>query len=410
MSQSYLPVNITDTTVPYNISFISPTESNNAILNRSYIRYNVSAKDNGVISKVYVYLYNSGSVLINSSFSTNSTFWGNFSGLNDGEYYLNASVNDTYGNVNASETRHIALYTTVPDITLYDPDDTETVRYSVCNFTFKVESDVDIEECDLIINSNVSSTMYEFEELNQFSKSLSNGKYNWSINCTDEVGNIGSSVKRSFTVNTSSSSVTTGTGSNNSSNSSNTNSSINSTIIEILNSTLEQGSKQIVGIGDKMKFNLSNESHQIEIKNLTNTSIKITVSSTPQEATILIGAEKKFELDGDSYNDLYVKLNSITNSKANLTIQKIHEAIASSTTSTGNKTSTTSTNKTTEPKKGMFVLIGIIVLIFGGSLVGVLLVLKKIKSSKKEESKVNNPVFSEGSEPNPNGQIYQPRY
>jgi hypothetical protein len=72
------------------------------------------------------------------------------------------------------------------------------------------------------------------------------------------------------------------------------------------------------------------------VNSVTANYTTITVSSTPQTATLYIGDEKKFSLNDSNYYDLYVKLNSINGFGANLTIQGIHEYIGSVQTNQSN--------------------------------------------------------------------------
>ncbi len=60
---------------------------------------------------------------------------------------------------------------------------------------------------------------------------------------------------------------------------------------------------------------------------MTETTATINVTSEPQQATLTIGQEKKFEVTNDTYYDLSVKLNGIKNNKANITIQAIQQEI-----------------------------------------------------------------------------------
>ena len=401
---SNLSVKVTDLTSPYNISFVSPTYDDEEIVSTDDIKYNISAKDNGEIDRVRVFLYNSSYILINSAILTTPPYYGVFSNLDEGEYYINASVNDSGGNTNHSETRVIGLYTTPPGVGLVYPTSSAVITSSPYNFTFDVDSLIKVVNCTLILNSNAVNTSEDISGRNKISKSLSNGSYNWSVNCTDIAGNRGSSSKKNFTVSLSSGVSTTSTESTtNTTNTTLTNTSYET--FQVDNTSLEQGFKEVVSKGDKVYFNLSNESHRLEVQNITNSSIKIIVYSTPQQATIILGAEKRFELSGDKYDDLSVKLNLITgNAQANITIKKIHELIVNT---ANQNTSVSSTPKTKDKSKnGMIVLIVIAVIIMGISLFGVLAVLKKMKH--KEESKINNPVLSEGSESNSNRQINQP--
>ena len=123
--QSNITVTVNDTTDPSSIQFVFPTDSSGANLSRSYIIYNVTATDNGQIDTIIVRLYNSSNAQINSSTSSSSPLYGNFAGLADGTYYINASVNDTYNNPNSTiDTRAITLDTTAPAISIMAPGNT----------------------------------------------------------------------------------------------------------------------------------------------------------------------------------------------------------------------------------------------------------------------------------------------
>jgi hypothetical protein len=97
---------------------------------------------------------------------------------------------------------------------------------------------------------------------------------------------------------------------------------------------------------DQMRVNIDGDSHSVKLVGLTNTSATINVSSITQQATLSIGEEKKFEVTGDTYYDILVKLNSInfTANKASFTIKKLNEAGA---TPTLTETTPTTTNPTT---------------------------------------------------------------
>jgi len=76
-----------------------------------------------------------------------------------------------------------------------------------------------------------------------------------------------------------------------------------------------------------LKINISGSWHYVQILSFTSTTATINLSSTPQQATLSINEEKKFEVTNDNYYDIYVKLNSIINNKANLTIKSIYEKV-----------------------------------------------------------------------------------
>lgn len=88
---------------------------------------------------------------------------------------------------------------------------------------------------------------------------------------------------------------------------------------------------------DKIKLTIGGEAHSVQISSLTSDSIIVNISSTPQQATLSIGESKKFEVSGDNYYDILVRLNGITNSKANVTLSSLHELISGGVATTANE-------------------------------------------------------------------------
>lgn len=78
---------------------------------------------------------------------------------------------------------------------------------------------------------------------------------------------------------------------------------------------------------ERIRIKIKNQSHHVGVAELTNTTATIEIFSTSQKTVFNIGDENKFDVTDDSYYDIYVKLNSIENNKANLTIMFIHEEI-----------------------------------------------------------------------------------
>ncbi len=101
----------------------------------------------------------------------------------------------------------------------------------------------------------------------------------------------------------------------------------------ISDAQFETGYTRSLFVNDRVQFNVGTEAHTItidEISNETNT-IKITVNSVPQTATLAVGDIRRFELNGDSYYDVSVTLNSITGNFADVMIKKISEEVTSET-------------------------------------------------------------------------------
>lgn len=79
--------------------------------------------------------------------------------------------------------------------------------------------------------------------------------------------------------------------------------------------------------GKEIKFNFGEEEHKIVVDSVSEDSVGITIYSEPVSATLTIGETEKFDLDSDEIYDLSVKLNGITEGKADIYIFKISEAI-----------------------------------------------------------------------------------
>ena len=107
-----------DSIIP-TISFVAPTETSGDSLGRNYIQVNVTASDTN-LDKIIIRLYNSSSDLINSSTTSTSPNFINFTGLSAGTYFFNATANDTANNENSTATRNVSLV--VPTLTIILPE------------------------------------------------------------------------------------------------------------------------------------------------------------------------------------------------------------------------------------------------------------------------------------------------
>jgi len=109
-----------DSTYPL-IDFETPSTATGNY-SQNWIFANISASDNN-LGTITINLYNT-SGLVNSSIRTTSPFFLNFTGLSDGLYFINASVNDSVGFENFTATRNITLDTTFPDVDIIAPANT----------------------------------------------------------------------------------------------------------------------------------------------------------------------------------------------------------------------------------------------------------------------------------------------
>jgi len=131
-------------------------------------------------------------------------FYANESNLTTGTYTYNASAKDNLGNEYLTETRYLIIDTTPPIITLVSPAN-NTVNKTSNNITFfyNITDISDIANCSLILNiiiNQTNSSVIINASTNNFTATLIDGNYNWSVNCTDILGNTGASAIYNLTV------------------------------------------------------------------------------------------------------------------------------------------------------------------------------------------------------------------
>jgi len=90
---------------------------------------------------------------------------------------------------------------------------------------------------------------------------------------------------------------------------------------------LSAGYRGELGIDGRFKFTIENEIYYVTLVSLTTATAKVSITGKPQKATLAIGDLRRFELTGDNYYDISLKLNNInsTASKAEFTIKSIYE-------------------------------------------------------------------------------------
>lgn len=108
INSTTLSINVSDS-VPPSVSFVEPTPEDNDEINLKYIYANISASDSSDVSVVEIFLYDSSEELIESSVFLSSPYSYNFTGLDEGVYYLNATANDSFGNIGKTSTIEIEI-------------------------------------------------------------------------------------------------------------------------------------------------------------------------------------------------------------------------------------------------------------------------------------------------------------
>ncbi len=207
---SNISVTINDTTIPSSISFVSPTSSNNSNTSQSYIPINITAIDNGVISTIIIKLFNSTNDQINSSSNSSSPsqFLANFTGLSDGVYYFNSTVNDTFGNSNSTSTRKITLDALAPNVFGFN-NPVSNANLSGTQVINATANDTTLTISSVFFNITNSSGQISFLATSQTgdnwnatlnTSALTDGNYNITVYANDTVGNLNNSEKISVTI------------------------------------------------------------------------------------------------------------------------------------------------------------------------------------------------------------------
>jgi hypothetical protein len=134
---------------------------------------------------------------LNQTSLTNTTF-----NASDGYYILNVSVSDNI-EISANVTVNFTLDTINPNITLLLPLNNTGDKDGNITFIYNVTDTNNVNNCSLIINNqlNLSNASITRNIAQNFTLSdISVDPINWSINCTDQSNNIGSSVFRNVVV------------------------------------------------------------------------------------------------------------------------------------------------------------------------------------------------------------------
>ncbi|MCX6773380.1 MAG: DUF2341 domain-containing protein, partial [Candidatus Micrarchaeota archaeon] len=194
-----------DTRAPA-ILFASPTSNSSLLTANNYILANVTANDTD-LNSITIRLYNLTGALINSSTEASNNLFVNFSGLDDGIYYFNATAYDEVGNSNSTETRNITIDTTAPSAQYVFP------TYNSSYYTAKAYILVNVTSSDAHF-SNITAELYNSSGsmvdsstgtsavlFANFS-SLADGIYYFNATAYDALGNSQPLETRNVTIDT----------------------------------------------------------------------------------------------------------------------------------------------------------------------------------------------------------------
>lgn len=159
---------LVDTIFP-RISFDSGTENANATVSRNWIYANVIVSETN--EEVITFLLYNSTGQVNSSSYTNHQRTINWTGLIDGIYFYNVTINDSVGHSNNTEIRNITLDTTSPILTI--GKNTSQIEYG------SGAININWTAIDINLGSVVFNITYPNNTI-LFSSTLSNGNINLS--------------------------------------------------------------------------------------------------------------------------------------------------------------------------------------------------------------------------------------
>ena len=132
------------------------------------------------------------------------------------------------------------------------------------------------------------------------------------------------------------------------------------------------GKQRVMNLDSRADFKIkvAGEQHSATVKNVTSSSVTLTISSIPFDIFLIVGQTKAVDVDDNNINDLAITLNGIENGKADLTFRNIFVAAGGD---------DDLTEPEPEPKKGMGFgwFIFIFILIIGIAVVIALIYLRR---------------------------------
>ncbi|MFH1291262.1 MAG: S8 family serine peptidase [archaeon] len=333
-NSAYAPTNYSLTIGGLSVNLLLPSNGSYTNINDTNFSCQALSDANNELSNVTFYLWNSSGSL-NYSLTTNisnfdNTTIFNYTFLTEGNYSwnclgVNNISNESWGANNFSGVYDI----TTPNLTLISLPASATSDSISRTFSFNI-SDDNIANCSLIISGEINLTNYSINNsLTQlFSQVFTPGTYPWTINCSDQAGNVNSSEENSFTITApivvSSSSGGGGGGG------SITISSTEPQIYEVNVSEISKGYTKSLKNNEKVNFSIfdfEGGRHLLTINEVGVDYVNIIIESDPINLMLGIGQSVKLNLTSKSYYDLFIKVNKIVAEEVELIIQLINEPI-----------------------------------------------------------------------------------
>ncbi len=344
--------NFSISTIETLVVIVSPLNNTNTRNNENYFNCSTRTEPIKNLENITFLLWNSSDLVYtktnNISGKLNSSVFNyNFSEENDYLFGCKAFTNNSELITTANFT--IIYDVTNPLINLLGPENGKITNNQDIEFSFSTSDKNQINNCSLIVDNRIiTNSSLEKSLIQKFNVNFEAGNYSWKIGCYDRAGNSGSSDFRSFTVISSKDSSDgkegkeAGGKKGGSNNDRGAGEGRGAGVIPALSKktyfiSREQfsgGHTKELRKNDEIKFYFQNEKkfeHKILVSEISEDYVDITVQSDPIKLKLGIGEEARLNLTNPDYYNLYIKLNSISEDKTNLTIKLISEEIFKST-------------------------------------------------------------------------------
>ena len=407
VGNSFTATNFTFAVSGIETDLLSP--ANNTYKSWNNTNFSCSARTYpGKLANMTFYLWNSTALAYtetaNVSGTENSTLF-NYTFAYEANYGWNCLSFNNGSNSSFANANFTFVYdSTKPAVSLVSPANGTSTTTAAQEFSYNVSDDFEISNCSLILDDAVDQASAAITKgtTQTFSKTLSVASHIWSINCTDSANNQGNATARAITIQGGGNNGGVGGGGSSgggggsySSSSSTTQANKASITYTLSAGQFESGYSKDIGKNEQIKIEVARESasgavesHYMKVDDVAGQAVTITVSSTPQTATLAVGGEKRFEVTNDTFYDIYVKLNSInsTAARANITIKAIKEPVETSNPdeNTSNSTGTSASiagNVVKDDKGKIFNYKNIAIAI---SVIAILLIFFGIKNARKK--------------------------
>jgi hypothetical protein len=297
-----------------------------------------------------------------------------------GNYLAKFYCNDTFGNLNGTETLNFTVDATAPTLNSV----ASSVSSTSATITYAATEDVVISinyGTSTSLGSTSSTSTYSAATSKSLSSLTASTLYYYNVTICDQASNcILNGTTYNFTTSAASGDSGTGDSGDGAAASDGEYWALTWSGNE---SQMSDGWKKALGLKQRVRFKIGGVYHSVGVSKISSTKVTINVSSEPQSAVMTTGETKSFEVTGDGYYDISVTVDALTSARANLTVKTVHELVPASATNatgaaknattaaSGNQTTTTAgaTETTSNSKRIWIIILVVLVLGLGGWLV-----------------------------------------